>query len=437
MLQTIDELQKAFDSLSSPSVEVHDIPSANDIIDELVYTAVFSQKPEVLTQARQFVRDLAKQNDIISSSINTLYRAIGKEGGERFTVPAINVRALTYDTARCVFRLMNQYMIGPVIFEIARSEMDYTLQRPDEYSTVILGAALREKYHGPVFIQGDHFQLSARKFAADAQTEIQKIKDLAKEAISAQFYNIDIDASTLVDLSKENLDEQQKNNYEITAELTKYIRTLQPQGTIISIGGEIGHIGDRNSTPEDFQAFMKGYTNLVNEEGISKVSVQTGTSHGGTPDASGKILDVKLDFSVLGSIGKIAREQYGMGGAVQHGASTLPNDLFNKFPEYHTLEIHLATGFQNIVYDHLPQDVKDKMYEWCKQNLQAERKADWTDEQFVYKTRKKAIGPFKQQLWDLSPEQKQPIIAALEAQLTLLFKELNVVNTKDLVSKYY
>jgi hypothetical protein len=30
---------------------------------------------------------------------------------------------------------------------------------------------------------------------------------------------------------------------------------------------------------------------------------------------------------------------------------SLPDEAFDKFPQYHAAEIHLATGFQNIIYD--------------------------------------------------------------------------------------
>ena len=52
----------------------------------------------------------------------------------------------------------------------------------------------------------------------------------------------------------------------------------------------------------------------------------------------------------------VAREKYGLAGAVQHGASTLPDEAFNNFPRTETAEIHLATNFQNMLYDHLPAD---------------------------------------------------------------------------------
>jgi len=407
----------------------------NTTIDELVFTAVFSTDAQEKKQVREAIRKTAKEQGIILSSIHNLYRAIGKGEVTGFTVPAINIRALTYDAARIIFALMMEKKVGPVIFEIARSEIEYTHQRPDEYAVVVLAAAIKEGYKGPVFVQGDHFQLSKNKFSKEPEMEIGRIKDLIKEAIEAGFYNIDIDASTLVDLEKADLHEQQKNNYEVTAQMTAYIRALE-DGRTISIGGEIGHIGGKNSTVGDFTAFMDGYKKLVTGEGISKVSVQTGTSHGGMPLPDGTIAQVKLDFSVLREVGKVARETYGLGGAVQHGASTLPNELFGQFPENSTLEIHLATGFQNIVYDNMPEKLREEMHQWTKEHCKDEWEEGWSEEQFVYKLRKKALGPFKEKLWNLEETEKEPMRKALFYQIGFLFEKLRIENTREVLEKY-
>ena len=119
-----------------------------------------------------------------------------------FTVPAINVRGAAYDTARAIFRTAIKMNAGAFLLEIARSEIGYTDQRPAEYVAVMLAAALREGFRGPVFIQGDHFQVNAKKFAVDPNGEVAAVKQLALEAITAGFYNIDVDTSTLVDLSQ-------------------------------------------------------------------------------------------------------------------------------------------------------------------------------------------------------------------------------------------
>lgn len=408
-------------------------------IDKLIYSAIFSPDEEIKKSSKISIRRTAEERGIKLASIHDLYMAFGNNKISGFTVPAINIRTLTYDTAGIIFQIMKEKKVGPVIFEIARSEIKYTDQQPDEYVVSILAAAIKEKYVGPVFIQGDHYQFSAKNFAVNKVEEINKIKELVKKSIEAGFYNIDIDASTLVDLTKINLTERQKNNFEMTAKLTEYIRTIQPKNIMISIGGEIGHIGGVNSTVSDFEAFMDNYLKTIKEKklvGISKVSVQTGTSHGGIPLADGTIAKVSLDFNVLKDISNIARNKYHIGGSVQHGASTLPNELFHNFPSYNTLEIHLATGFQNIVYEHMPNLLKQEVYQWLKKNCQDEWKKGQTEDQFFYKTRKKAFGPFKNKISKMTSQQKKPILISLKKQCEFLFEKLNIINTRKYINKY-
>ncbi len=410
-------------------------------IDQLAYSAVFGDD-KTKADARKQVHVRARQSGAVSSSIYPLYMAFGRnEIKKHFTVPAFNIRTLTYDSARALFRAAMRHKVGPFIFEIARSEIGYTEQRPAEYAACVLAAAIREGYKGPVFIQGDHFQASAKKWATEdgKKGEIKALESLIDEALAAEFWNIDIDSSTLVDLSQKTRDEQQRNNYELTAHLTRYIRDRQPKGLMVSVGGEIGEVGKYNTQPDEVRAYMNGLQRLLGgATGISKISVQTGTSHGGVPLPDGTIAQAKIDFNVLREVTEICRKEYRIGGSVQHGASTLPEEVFNKFPEANAVEIHLATGFQNMVLDaaSLPQKMKDAIRDFCFKNCQDERKSGETDEQFVYKTRKKALGPFKKQLWDLPANEKKPIVDALESKFEFLMSKLGVYGTRDVVEKY-
>ncbi|MCU1229381.1 MAG: aldolase [Acidobacteria bacterium] len=410
-------------------------------IDDLAYTAVFSSDAATKAEARRQIHTRARQSGAVASSIYPLYSAIGRGEVRSFTTPAFNIRALTYDTARALFRAAMRHDVGAFIFEIARSEIAYTEQRPAEYAACVLAAALREGYRGAVFIQGDHFQASAKKWVTPEgkAAETKALESLIDEAIAAEFYNIDIDTSTLVDLDFPTRDEQQRANYEGTAHLTKYIRAREPEGMTISVGGEIGEVGKYNTQPDEVRAYMNGLSRLLDGElGIAKISVQTGTSHGGVPLADGSIAQAKIDFDVLREVTEICRGEYGIAGSVQHGASTLPESVFNRFPEATAVEIHLATGFQNMVLDasSLPAELKEEIRQFCFDNCADERKSGETDEQFVYKTRKKAIGPFKRRMWELGDEAKQPIIRDLEAKFEFLMEKLAVFNTKSIVDKY-
>ena len=413
------------------------------LIDDLIYTVVFSPDPATKEAAGFLIRRGAAALGILSSSIQTLYEAMGRKEVSGFTVPAINLRGITYDSAQAVFRAAVKGKVGPVLFEIARSEIDYTSQRPFEYTCSVTAAAVKSGWRGPIFIQGDHFQINAKKFAVDAEKETQGVKNLIWEAIEAGFYNIDIDTSTLVDLSQPTIKDQQRNNFSLAAELTTMIRDLEPQGITISVGGEIGEVGGKNSTIEELQAYMDGYLEELKKrgdamKGISKISVQTGTTHGGIPLADGTVAKVKIDFDVLEKLSETSRLKYGLSGAVQHGASTLPDEAFDRFPATGTAEIHLATGFQNMIFDssEFPGELRAKLYDYLKSNMKNEWKEKDTEEQFIYKTRKKAFGPFKLELWHLPADVRGRICDALERQFAFLFEKLKVNGTREILDKY-
>jgi len=69
-----------------------------------------------------------------------------------FTVPAINLRSMTYDLARAIFRSAAKIDTSAFVFEIARSEIGYTFQPPIEFASMVMAAAIKENYRGPVFI---------------------------------------------------------------------------------------------------------------------------------------------------------------------------------------------------------------------------------------------------------------------------------------------
>ncbi|MBW1739751.1 MAG: class II fructose-bisphosphate aldolase [Deltaproteobacteria bacterium] len=409
-------------------------------IDTMAKKAVFGDSGQKAA-ARWLLWEVGQVLGVYPASIHELYTARGRgEVPVNFTVPAINLRAMAYDSARAVFRAALPRRVGALIFEIARSEIGYTDQRPAEYFSVVMAAAIKEGYRGPLFVQGDHFQVNAKKFKTAPEAEVQAVSDLADEAIRAGFYNIDIDTSTLVDLSQPTVDEQQRNNYEVCANLTAFIREREPEGITISVGGEIGEIGEKNSDETELRAYMDGYYRSLPKGmiGLSKISIQTGTTHGGVPLPDGTLAQVKIDFNVIKELSRVARKVYGMAGAVQHGASTLPDEAFNQFVQNEAAEVHLATGFQNIVYDHeaMPKELRERIYEYIKTAHANEKKEGQTEEQFIYKMRKKGLGPFKADLWGLAEDVRGAIRTSLEEKFGFLFDQLNVGNTIELAIRY-
>ena len=446
-LKNVEDLNNLLNGLveftESETKVINSRDLTGETMDRLIYNALVNSDEEVKNNASKAIKAVACSLGIFSASIQGLYEAIGRGDVSGFTVPAINIRGLTYDVARSIFRAALNDDVGPVIFEIAKSELGYTEQSPEEYSLNIIAAAVREGYVGPLFIQGDHFQLKAKAFREDRDKEIESLKVLIKEAIEAGFYNIDIDSSTLVDLEKDNVVEQQRDNFEVAACLTDYIRGLEPEGVTVSVGAEIGEVGGKNSTVGELRVFMDNYNKALEGygsgmKGISKMSVQTGTSHGGVVLPDGSVAEVKLDFEVLESISKVCREDYALAGAVQHGASTLPDDAFDMFPAKGTAEVHLATGFQNLIFDssNFPAELRDEIYNYLKASFSNEKKEGETDEQFIYKTRKKGFGPFKKRLLDLPESVRGELRRELQERFSFFFDQLRVSNTKSAVDRW-
>ena len=447
LFSSIDQLKKAIDGIlkiEGDNVRVLDEKKLRgSLIDHLVYSAVLSGDVGVKQAARWLIRRAGVTLGVLPSSIQSLYEAMGRGEIKGFTVPAINIRGLTYKTAQAVFRAGLKGGVGPILFEIARSEIGYTEQRPDEYACAITAAAVKTGWRGPLFLQGDHFQIGVKKFTVEPQREVDSVKELIREAVEAGFYNIDIDSSTVVDLSKPTEEEQQRNNFTIAADITAFIRQVQPKGVEVSVGGEIGEVGSKNSTVGELRAFMGGYRKELTKlgkglKGISKISVQTGTSHGGVVLPDGSIAKVKLDFDTLQTLSEAARKEFGMSGAVQHGASTLPDEAFDNFPKRGTAEVHLATAFQNMIYDStfFPAPLREKIYEYIRRDLAGEKGAKDTDEQFIYKTRKKGFGPFKKDLWNLPPDVLKGIGKEMEDKFLFIFDKLSVFKTKDVTAKF-
>ena len=171
-----------------------------DGIRDLAWTAAFADDPATVEAAQWIVWEAAQELGARSASIHELYMARARGEVSGFTVPAINIRAQTFDMARIAFETAQTEDVGALILELARSEQTYSYQRPIDYATSVLAGAIAAHWQGPVFLQGDHYQFNAKKYAADPEAMTEEIRRACRLAIEAGYRNIDIDSSTLVDL---------------------------------------------------------------------------------------------------------------------------------------------------------------------------------------------------------------------------------------------
>lgn len=401
-------------------------------LDKLAWDLAFSQNKKKILEK---IISLSQEHHLKLASIYNFYlaRAEGKIKAD-FTLPAFNLRTLTYDLAEIIFQTAKKFQAAALIFELAPSEMDYTFQTPQEYAGMILLGALKAGYQGPLFLQGDHFQLKSKK-----EKEKEKLEKLIKKSLQAGFYNFDLDCSALVDYSQKSLFNQQKDNFTFTAKLIEYVRKIEPKRITVSLGGEVSSIGGKKTTMLELETFIKGCQSVLkkNLSGLIKIAVQSGTSHGGKILPSGKLAKPRLDFKLLKNLSQLANK-YRLAGIVQHGASTLPNKLFSYFPAAEVLEIHLATAWQNLILDHslFPKKLRKKMYQWLEENLSQEKKENQNQKQFFYQLRKKALGSFKKEIWQTDKNFKEAIKNTFAKKTAFLLEKLKVKGTLPLIKKF-
>lgn len=385
------------------------------------------------------ILNLTWENGLYPASIAPIYRALGRGELPPMTIPAFNVRGLTYPLARAIWRAAMQSHCGPIIFELAPSESTGCDQTFEEYAALVIAAAFKEGYQGPVFLQGDHFSL-------DSADDLKWLEDLALQVIESGFYQIDIDGSHLFNQKAENLTDFHTPNAEITGKLIKSIRDMQPRDVHIALGGEVGEIGGRNTSVDDLVAFQVVLQKHLSDTtpGLDKISAQTGTTHSGIVLPDGTTGRMSVDFDLISDLSRQARLS-GWSGLVQHGASTLQFEDLARLPQAGVIEVHLATQIQNILFDHpaFPLDLREQMKrELVKSTRSAEgdhldTSDALSDAQRFYQARWAAWGIYKAQLWQLPSEVISQVSDSLADWATQIFRSLKVAQRSQVLKNYY
>jgi len=387
---------------------------------DLAFASLDEQK-----EIRLEIEEEGERQGLHFDSLAPIYQGMARGSYIGFTVPAVNLRGLVFDTARAVFQAARAIHAGPFVFEIAPSELAAGRQSFDEYAGEVLVAALAEGWHGPLFLQGDHFALEDS--GADAFT---RLIETASLAVRAGFYQIDIDASDLVNAAGATAEQRQQVNAQATARAIHMLQHLEPVKKSILIGGEVGQIGGELTSETEMHAFLSLVRGQFGpgETGIGKVSVNTGTQHGGLVNAAGKLERMNVDFELTKRLSAMARRDFGLPGVVQHGASTLSLDQLARLPGCGVNEVHLATGIQNLVFDHptfpkpLLERMKRELTGVVQNRTTPENGALEPGEQsaIFYHQRWQSWGIYKKELWGL-PE---PVKTALRVSLREWFQQV-------------
>jgi len=412
----------------------------NEVIYTLAFNASVNEDEEIKKQAIEVINKIADGYDLKTGSNTDFYNEKKDGKHEFFTVPAINSRMVTMHTVRSAVKTSEKLKLPHIIFELALSESGYTGQQMDEYSALVkagyISLGIKNK---TIYIQADHYQLDPKKYEEDGEKELNRVKDAIKKAVEAEVYNIDIDTSKFEKINENKTDkENQYDNAKHTAELLYFIREYEKDGKLdvgVSVGGEVGEVGGGNTRYPQVNAYLE----ILKEEleklggknylGLDKVSINVGSAHGGVLGADGKPLEsVPLDFQAHHDLYMLAKDDLNEGKhvlSVQHGASTLPKNYFPLFPAMHVAEVHLATGFQNVVWEVLEKEDKD-LYEKMKKEVEEKFKdkiaKHKTPEIGFMKERKRVTEFFKRDLLMSSAVDK--IEEALDLEFVTLFYSL-------------
>ncbi len=163
--------------------------------------------------------------------------------------------------------------------------------------------------------------------------------------------------------------------------------------------------------------------------GVSKVSVATGTSHGGIPLPDGGVAEVKLDFEVLRVLGEVART-YGARRRRPARREHAAGRAVPPFPTVETAEIHLATGFQNASTSTRPSRrscTRDRGLVLRRTRPTSARTARPTPSSSTRPARRRSARS-SVSLWEL--DTKDEILASQAAKVGFLFDQLKVTGTR-------
>jgi len=334
-------------------------------------------------------------------------------------------------------------MDAAMLFEIAKSEVGYTDQQPEEYARFCRQVAREIDFNTPYCIHGDHTTVSENTPAAIASAE-----DLIRKEVEAGFTSFAIDASHNFDLNAKTTRGQLADNIEITIRLAKLIEKLmEAKGktrTDYSLECEVGEIGKIDpetgkqelTTVDEAVTFIKAlHENAVYPD---LLAMNNGTIHGNVYDANGNIIpllgiDDKRTREVANAIAPLGVK------IAQHGITGTPLELMNKLIDAGIVKGNVATNWQNIAIENLPADLVKRMEDWTMEKHGAAVKAkkpNMSDKEIIGKNIKHAIKPFKQEIADIDDYYKQKIYDVCKASALEFIEAFNGKGSGQVVRDY-
>ncbi|MGB3346755.1 MAG: class II fructose-bisphosphate aldolase [Candidatus Humimicrobiia bacterium] len=330
-----------------------------------------------------------------------------------------------------------------IIFEIAKSEIGYTDQSPEEYVNYVKEIADRINFNTPYCIHGDHITIPENTPEA-----IKSAEEIVKKEVEAGFTSFAIDASHNFDLNAELTREQLADNIKITTRIAKLIEKLMAEkgkkredyGLEVEVG-EIGKIdpetGEQElTTVDEAVTFIKA----LNENGVypDLIATNNGTVHGNIYDEEGNIIPI-LGIDAVRTR-EIASSIAPLGVKIaQHGITGTPLKLIHKLIDAGIVKGNVATNFQDIAIENMSPELAKRMADWTMKNYAEKvraKKPKISDREIIGKNIKYAIKVFKHEIEEIDDEYKQKISDASKKSATEFIEAFNGKGSGQIVKDY-
>ena len=192
-----------------------------------------------------------------SASIHELYMARGRGEVSGFTVPAVNLRTQVFDMVGAMCRAAQSIDCGTIISSSHAASRSTRSSGPASTSPTCSQVAIAAGWHGPVFVQGDHYQFNAKKYAPDAESTTEGVeKRRATRSPSATGTSTSTRRRWSTCGGRPWTTSSGSTTSARRRSRRSSARPSRPE-TTISIGGEIGEVGKQNSTEEELRAYLE------------------------------------------------------------------------------------------------------------------------------------------------------------------------------------
>ncbi len=391
-------------------------------IDALVYNAMFQPSERVRYFLAWLIRQAAAGNAIYPASLKGLYAMAARGQTPKFTVPAVSLRAMTYAGGRSAFQAAWETGTGALVFNLDGAAKP--AQSPLDYATCLLAAAIREGYEGPLFLEADFLHAQPVTDEAAHGDELERLKELAEEALNEGFFNLEFDTTRLENLTLPDPTEQEQACYLDCAALASFVRQTEPGGVGSAIGIRFNCHGDLEHRVQRLRAFMTGFET----EFTSRAGHVPGISKFNLNIRGEEDLGMAVDFA------EVALREYWLPTSVGQEGAALPDDLIEAVVDLPFVEVHLGSRLEERIFDHpaFPAQLRQAMQRWIEACASA-RQAGQSDEDLRLAMRPLAYEQFKRELWDLPGQTQEAIMADLKADLVEIIRRLRVEDSIHLV----